>query len=155
MLSTTGTIAAFRLGPEDGEALAPKFRISTARFNAASFNELARGEAMIKVGWPQRAATHSHTKFGLVVAAIVRPASPRCGDGLRRHRGATTRKRRPFWCLSTSPSAGLEFRIAEAVASLIASFPGFGGCLNGSGIGVVRETFHVSVLALEQTVLGW
>ncbi len=50
VLATTGTLAAFRLGPEDGSAIAPKFDELHRDFNAARFNDLERGEALIKIG---------------------------------------------------------------------------------------------------------
>lgn len=50
VLGTTGTTVAFRLGPEDAAAIAPKFDDLHRPFNAASFNDLRLGEAFIKVG---------------------------------------------------------------------------------------------------------
>jgi len=50
MLGTTGTLVAFRTGPEDAQVIAPKFDELHRMFNAAALNELARGEAMIKMG---------------------------------------------------------------------------------------------------------
>lgn len=50
LLGTTGTLVAFRTGPDDAQAIAPKFDELHRSFNAAALNELARGEAIIKVG---------------------------------------------------------------------------------------------------------
>jgi energy-coupling factor transporter ATP-binding protein EcfA2 len=50
LLSTTGTVAAFRCGPEDASVLAEKFGQLHRQFNAASLNELDRGVAYIKCG---------------------------------------------------------------------------------------------------------
>jgi len=50
LLGSTGSIAAFRMGPEEGDVLAPKFNRLHQEFNANVLNELERGEAMIKIG---------------------------------------------------------------------------------------------------------
>jgi hypothetical protein len=54
LLGTTGTLAAFRVGPEDAQAISPKFDELHRAFNTAALNELEheleRGEAMIKIG---------------------------------------------------------------------------------------------------------
>lgn len=50
MLATTGTVAAFRVGPEDADAIAGKFNRLLGDFNANLLNELDRGEAVVKIG---------------------------------------------------------------------------------------------------------
>ncbi len=49
LLGTVGTLAAFRVGPDDGRVLAPRFDRLHQEFNEAVFQELDRGEAFIRV----------------------------------------------------------------------------------------------------------
>lgn len=50
ILGTATTLVGFRCSPEDGEAIAAKFDDVHRTFNAGFFNELGRGEAMVKIG---------------------------------------------------------------------------------------------------------
>jgi hypothetical protein len=78
MLATTGTLAAFRAGPEDAGAIAGKFNRLHGDFNANLLNGLDRGEAVVKIGGDEVRRVHCPPPpDGLGSAEVLRRQSRR------------------------------------------------------------------------------